>query len=131
VRDIERPFAMKPYGGALQGGGVERRRQDWRFFMVFERVPLKSGICAQLAYPLAIPIHPLRFFAAQDRNLVPKFGKAGEIWQNLRPPERVGQAVISDVEHARTAPLRIRFRHRPSIAPFRRDPAHMGNRSPW
>ena len=67
-------------------------------FVVGERVPVEAGVAHSLRIWPPSLIHPLRFLAAEDGDPVPKFGQAGEIWQDLRPPERIGQAVIGDVQ---------------------------------
>ena len=66
--------------------------------MIADRPPIDAPNLTQLANPLSVLIHPLRFLAAEDGDLVPTFGQAEKIRQHLGLPEGIGQPVISNVE---------------------------------
>src|SRR5215217_4618766 len=99
--------------------------------MIDEGMPVDTCGRAQLANSLAVPMHPLRFLAAQDRDFMPKFRQAEEIGQDLRPSEGVGQAIVGDVEHPGATPTPNGFRHCFPVARWFRMPAHMANCRSW
>ena len=73
--------------------------------MVLDWMPSDSGAQAELADYCSVFIEAFRLFAADDRDVVPAFGKTYEVWQDLRTPQRVRQAVVGNVEDPCTLQL--------------------------
>jgi len=103
VDDIEGFAALESKRGSPQGLSIEYRGQDRRRLVVGEGVPFDSCLRAELADLAAILIHPRRFLAAEDGDVVAALRQADQIGQDLRSTERVGQPVVGDVKDACTA----------------------------